>query len=74
VWVPFVALLVISYLSDLWRVAASGPAVEMEVTAWLAWLAWWLAVAWLPLHLALSLRWPDRAWHDHLAGTYLVPR
>jgi hypothetical protein len=74
VWVPFVLLLVASFLLDLWRVAATAPAVEMQVTAWLAWLAWWLAVAWLPLHLALSLRWPDRAWHDHLAGTYLVPR
>jgi hypothetical protein len=74
IWAPFVALLIASFLLDLWRVAQPGPVMEFWIPAWLAWLAWWLAVAWLPLHLVLCLRWPECAWHDQLAGTFLVPR
>ncbi len=74
IWIPFVGLLLMSLLLDLWRLAAAGPAVELQLAAWLAWLTWWLAVAWLPLHLVSVLRWPDRSWHDRLAGTFLVPR
>jgi hypothetical protein len=74
IWVPFGGLLLVSLLLDSWRVAAAGPEAESRAAAWLAWLLWWLAVAWLPLHLLLVLRWPDRSWHDRLAGTFLVPR
>jgi hypothetical protein len=74
IWAPFVALLIASFLLDLWRVAQPGPVMELWIPAWLGWLAWWLAVVWLPLHLALCLRWPECSWHDHLAGTFLVPR
>ena len=76
VWLPFVGLLVASLLLDLWRISAVTltNTAELEVLAWLAWSTWWLALVWLPVHLVLCLGWPNRGWHDWLAGTYLVPR
>jgi hypothetical protein len=84
IWVPFAGLVLASLLLDMWRVgSANALAVstvptrsspELVAAAWAAWLAWWLAVAWLPLHFLLVFRSPAQSWHDRLSGTFLVPR
>jgi hypothetical protein len=78
VWAPFTGLVLASLLLDMWRVAESPvpsrSSPELTAAAWAAWLAWWLAVAWLPLHFLLVLRAPAQSWHDRLSGTFLVPR
>jgi len=71
VWAPIAGLLLLSVETDLWRQSYPSAATW---TPWVAWLAWWLALALLPLYLWLTQRSPSRGWHDHLAGTYLVPR
>ncbi len=64
VWTPFVALLWLSgYVHE--RFAAA---------AWLAHGLSWLAIGLLLLYVLVALRYPDRALHDRLSGTYLVPR
>jgi hypothetical protein len=75
VWLPVVALLLLSFWLDVGRVA-HGPdesSVWPDVAAWLAWWAWWQALLLLPLYLWMSVRWPHRGFHDRLAGTYPVP-
>jgi uncharacterized RDD family membrane protein YckC len=36
-------------------------------------VSWWLALALLPLSIAIALAFPDRGPHDRLSGTYVVP-
>jgi hypothetical protein len=77
VWLPIYLLLLFSLTFDLWRIAAcwADPDFSLRwVAAWLSWLAWWLAVVLLGFYPWLALRWPDHSLHDHLAGTWLMPR
>lgn len=56
-WAPLVGLLVVAP----WYV--SPPMRD---------LCWWLAAAWLPIHLFLAIDRPVQSLEDRLAGTYVV--
>jgi hypothetical protein len=78
VWSPVFALLLAALALDLWRVAHAGqgaaPTASVRAAGWLAWAAWWAAVAVLPTYAWVAVRWPNGGPHDRLAGTYPVPR
>jgi hypothetical protein len=46
---------------------------DPELGRW-SWAAWAAALVLLLTFAGLALRWPSRAFHDRLAGTYLVPQ
>jgi uncharacterized RDD family membrane protein YckC len=76
VWAPVFALLMGSVLLDAsywssWE--AADPAANAWVP-WASWLACWAGLLLLPAYAALAVWSPERAPHDRLAGTYLVPR
>jgi hypothetical protein len=74
-WAPVAALVVLSLWLDALYWSEWSPDLSHVWLAWLAWLAWWGGLALLfPGYLILALRSPERALHDRLAGTYLVPR
>jgi hypothetical protein len=77
VWVPIAVLLLASVLLDLWRVM-SAPAgwsdAAVRLTAWLAWVTWWLALLLLAVYAWVAVCWPNGGPHDRIAGTYPVPR
>jgi eukaryotic-like serine/threonine-protein kinase len=74
VWAPVVGLLLLSTLLDFLPWVRGLPESDFGWTYWLSWVCWVLAVALLPLYVALAIRFPERSPHDRLAGTYLVPR
>jgi serine/threonine protein kinase len=74
VWAPVCALLSLALWLDNRCTTRWSVEEPFGWLSWLSWLCWGLAVALLPLYVALALRSPNRAPHDRLAGTYLVPR
>jgi eukaryotic-like serine/threonine-protein kinase len=74
VWAPVVGLLLLSTLLDFLPWVRGLPESDFGWTYWLSWVCWALAVALLPIYVALAIRFPERSLHDRLAGTYLVPR
>jgi eukaryotic-like serine/threonine-protein kinase len=74
VWIPVVGLLLLSTLFDFLPWVSGLPESDFGWTYWLSWVCWVLAVALLPIYVALAIRFPERSLHDRLAGTYLVPR
>ncbi len=63
VWLPVVGLLTASAWVQVYIPARSGAAVAL----------WLVAVALLPVYVAVALSNPSRPPQDRLAGTYLVP-
>jgi hypothetical protein len=74
VWLPVVGLMAAGAWLEAayWSAWAGGGAPDWLLA--LANAAWWAALALFPLYVFLALLSPQRAWHDVLAGTYLVPR
>ena len=72
VWTPVVGLLGLSVVLEAWFLAEGNDPTSAWI-AWLSWATWWLALLLLPLYVFLALRRPERALHDRLAGTFLVP-
>jgi len=76
VWVPVALLLLLvlqcemSFYAQLLN-AWEDPSYGM---LWLTLTAQTLSLALLPVYVALALWQPTRAWHDQMAGVYLVPR
>jgi uncharacterized RDD family membrane protein YckC len=64
-------------LQCAWRAVVVWAPVTALLACWL-WLGWissgWDALVLLLLYVVLALWSPERALHDRLAGTYLVPR
>jgi hypothetical protein len=76
-WLPVVALFGASVWLDATYWAHWDEWSPRGVGRWMLWWSWalWLAgFALAPLYLALAVWTPDRAPHDRLAGTWLVPR
>jgi hypothetical protein len=74
---PVALLLGLSLSVEGWRLMHSLTDIStttLSMTGWVCWLAWWLGLATLLVQIWLVLRSPNRALHDRLAGTYLVPR
>jgi hypothetical protein len=74
VWAPVCALLSVALWLLLWYWSTWTPDTPYGWVDYLAWLFWAAALVLLPLYAALAFWSPDRALHDRLAGTYLVPR
>jgi hypothetical protein len=74
VWLPVLALLLLSFGLDVGRVAFLEDGPFGDAAAWLAWWAWWQAALLLPAFAWAGVTWPNRGIHDRLAGTYPVPR
>jgi hypothetical protein len=74
VWAPVCGLLSLSVWLMLTHWAVWTPE---QTSAWkldLSLVLWFLALGLLPVYVIIALRLPNRAPHDRLAGTYLVPR
>jgi hypothetical protein len=74
VWLPVTALLAASLLLDAWHWMNW---TEDHPQAWISWVSvplWWAGWLLLASYIVLALWRPQRALHDQLAGTYLVPR
>jgi eukaryotic-like serine/threonine-protein kinase len=74
VWAPVTGLLVLSWWLQIrfWSDWDHGDRHLWQHT--LATALWYAAVALLVIYVVLAIARPTRAFHDRLAGTYLVPR
>lgn len=76
-WLPVMLLLYISMWLDLDRVARARYGwtnEQIQLSGWLSWHAWWLALLALPFYVLTAVLLPNRQPHDRLAGVYPVPR
>jgi hypothetical protein len=73
-WAPVAALTIASLWLDTLYWSEWKPGDPWSWAPWLSSLAWWAGLAMLPAYVVLALRSPERAPHDRLAGTFLVPR
>jgi hypothetical protein len=73
VWLPVAALLGLSLLVDLLRLARAPEAGAQPILGWVSWLSWWAALGLLPAYAWIMIQTPNHAWHDRIAGTYPVP-
>ena len=74
IWAPVAGLLLIATWLDFMPWLDGDPTGDFGWAYWLSWVCWGLALALVPIYVALALWYPERAPHDRLAGTYLVPR
>jgi hypothetical protein len=74
VWLPPTALLAGAVLLETWYWSATRAVSGRGWEPWLAELLRLASVGLLALYPVLAVRSPDRALHDRLAGTCLVPR
>jgi hypothetical protein len=73
-WMPVIGLLALSTWTDFLAWRGGIPESDYGLLYWLSWTCWVLALVLLPLYAVMAIRSPNRALHDRLAGTYVVPR